>query len=466
MAVELRLRVTFDDDSTVTFDHDGDWRWRRTPTYRTSTEPPELESVAWSWEFRGAAILTEDGSATSGWTRFLERVNAFGDRANPIAKVELYLLEAGVETVVHAIDTADGLEGLRLEELDGQDPYDFDPQATHLTAFPVTLRFAAVELADREFDLGDEGGGLVAGVVGFEATLLQEPNEAGLVTLTQDVTVTTRAGVDARPKAELLGLLQKPSAFWAYQKNDDSGVTLEVLDAKHALGESGKVPSKVRAVCVLRQFGVRVGDGGPGDDPGSVSVVEATRDDGDEVVRAVTAEAVGPAAEEWVAGHAIGDAREVDDESEPSARRYRKTWTIRTPKGAPALTAIQVELTGGHQAFDYEPVIGGYEPLLFEGALLPWVCRVTVAVSVRGGGGTLKELPLPPLLPTPWRLDYAQSSEGAPTMTDPHQLPAQARWGRQASLVFLSPTAPKEHPWEWLQKHATKTVETYYLPKA
>jgi hypothetical protein len=271
--VDLRLRVTFEDETTVSFDHDGRWRWRRVPTFRTGVEPPELESIASTWEFQGATIRTADGSAASAWARFLERRDAFSDRANPVRKLELYLLEAGNEVTTVAIDTTGdepAYEGLRLVELDGQDADEFDADATHLTVFPVTLRFEAVEVFEREFALGAEFGGTVSGVVGFEATLLQEPDEAGLLTLTQDVTVTTKAGVDARDKASLLGLLQKPSAFWAYEKNDANGVSLEVLDAKHPLGESGKVPSKVRAICALRQYGVRVGDGGPGEDPGRV----------------------------------------------------------------------------------------------------------------------------------------------------------------------------------------------------
>ena len=102
---------------------------------------------------------------------------------------------------------------------------------------------------------------------------------------------------------------------------------------------------------------------------------------------------------------------------EEAIRYAEGTWVVKeqeppqpdAPEGI--RWQIQTEVSGGHADFDFEPVVGGFEPVLFEGALLPWRLTVTIKGTKRGGEGKKDELKLPALLPDPWLLDREASRE-------------------------------------------------------
>lgn len=457
----LRLRVTFDDDTTAWIDFDGEWRWEEADrVYRTAENPPQLEEVRVAWEIRGAAILTQDAGEVTGWARFEAFVDLFRDRDNPAVKVEWVVVDGTSETSVYTLGPPD-YEGFQVDRLAGDEPFELDAQATNRQAWPVSMRFSARRMFTRDVELA--GGTIVAGVVGLEQTVTEEWDEAGLGRLTWDTVVTTRAGVDARPKARAIGLIPRPGSTWTYEQNGTDGVSIENLDALDATN-TGRVPSKVRAVCVVQQFGLDVGSGTPGSTPGRIFKSTVDLDDEEELVRRVTAEAVGPGAAAWVQRHAPAGAKLVETDDEPTGRRYRRTWEVRTSKGRGSLIVVSMALSGGGPPHDYEAV-NGYRPVRFQGPDLWFVLEVQVDVQLRGGTGSLKELPLPALLPAPWELDRTPgaSTEGAPFQAEPNRDPAKALWRRQARLVYTTPTIPTRHPHADMADAMKKTVETYLL---
>ncbi len=457
----LRLLVTFADDSTSYLDFDGDWRWEEAErVYRTAANPPELEEVRVAWEVRGAAILAQDGGEVTGWARFAAFVELFRDRDNQAVKVQWLVVDGTSETEVYTLGPPD-YEGFQVDRLAGDEAFDLDPQATHRQAWPISMRFSARRLFVRDVELST--GATISGVVGLEQTVTEEWDEAGLGRLTWDTVVTTRAGVDARPKARAIGLIPRPGETWTYEQNGTDGVSIENLDALDAT-TTGRIPSKVRAVCVVQQFGLRVGTGSPGGTPGRVFKSTQDVDDEEELVRRVTAEAVGPGAAAWVQAHAPTGAKLVETEDEPTARRYRRTWEVRTSKGRGALTVVSAALTGGGPRHDYEEV-NGFRPKRFSGPDSWFTLELQVDVQLRGGGGTRKELPFPAILPAPWELDRTPgaSTEGIPFQSDPNRDPAKAMWRRQARLVYTSPVAPAKHPHDDILEAVKKPVESYLL---
>ena len=461
---ELLVRLTTAAAVTLELGLHGEWRWDQPErVYREAAEPPELESVRYAWDVRGGAILTPDGSTGGGWTAFRAALAVLDSRSDPVVKVEILRLEAGVETSEITLGPPD-YEGFRIDRVSGDEPYELDPKATHLRAWPITLRFSALKVFERDIVTPD---GTVEDVVGFEQTVSQEYDEAALGTITWDTTVTTRAGVDARAKAISLGRIPIPGVTWAYETNGDAlGVNLELLDALDA-ASTPRVVTKVRALSRVVQYGVRIGTTGPGSHPGRVALVDQRDDDGREVVRTVQAQASGPGAEAWVRSQAPGGATEEVTRHDQARRGFSAQWTVRTPKSTVAIVTIVGEVTGGFQDFDYEPVPGGLAPARFDGAILPWQLTLSVRVMLRGGGGTKAELPLPPLLRSPWSLDRKASAEGFPAQQEETATvtAAAARWVREARLVYRASEPPSEDPVEWLRANAAKAVPSYWLQK-
>lgn len=152
---------------------------------------------------------------------------------------------------------------------------------------------------------------------------------------------------------------------------------------------------------------------------------------------------------------------------EEAVRYVEGTWVVKeqapeepdAPEGV--RWQIQTEITGGHVDFDFEPVVGGHEPVLFEGAILPWRLNVTVKGKRRGGEGKPEELKLPGILPGPWLLDRNASREKEPFVTEFGTDADSHLWAREASFVYWSPTKPSESPAK--QIRAAQPVGSYYL---
>ena len=105
-------------------------------------------------------------------------------------------------------------------------------------------------------------------------------------------------------------------------------------------------------------------------------------------------------------------------------------------------------------------MVGGFEPVLFEGALLPWRLTVTIKGTKRGGEGKKDELKLPALLPDPWLLDREASREKEPYVAEFGAEPAAHLWAREATLAYFSARRPTDSPLKQLQDG--QPVESYY----
>jgi hypothetical protein len=464
MPVLLRARFTSQAGATVEFDSDAEWRWEQPErVYRTAEEPPVLESIRHHWSLIGGAILTPDGSTGGGWSRFRAALLALNGSSDPIVKVELLRVEAGVETVEATLgdDGADTFEAFTIERLSCDGAWQVAPRATHKIAFPIDLRFSARQVFERDLELSD--GTAVAGVVHFEQRIRHEYDAAGLGTITAETIVGTKNGVDARTRARLLGKLALPGSTWSYDTNGPDGVDLETLDADEST-DTSRLPRSASAISRVRQWGEATGATSPNTAPGGYSYEDARSDDGMEILRVVSAEATGPGAEAWVRGRAPSSPHVEETVSKPTSRQFRATWTIRTPKNGQAYVIIDADITGGAEDFDFEPV-NGFAPVLFEGALLPWQLTLRVSIQRRGGNGTKAELPLPPLLQDVWRLDKNASTEGWPRQEEQVPQPTNARWLRNAVLVYQAAVPPNSDPIEFLRANAQATVPSYYLKK-
>jgi hypothetical protein len=457
--VLLRARLVAQSGATVEFDSDAEWRWGQPErVYRTAEEPAVLESIRDNWSLIGGAILTPDGSTGAGWTRFRAALAVLDSPTDPIVRVELRRVEAGVETLELSLGT-DTHEGFTIDGVSCDGPWTLAPRSTHKIAFPIDLRFSARRVFERTLTLPD--GTPVAGVVSFEQRIKHEWDAAGLGTITAETIVTTKNGTDARTRARLLGKLAIPGVTWSYDTNGPDGVDVETLDERESTTSQ---PRSASAFSRVRQWGERVGTTAPNASPGSISYEDARSDDGMEVLRVVTAEATGPGAEAWVRGRAPSGPHVVETVSRPTSRQFKATWTIRLPSGAAVFVVIDGEISGGFEDFDFEPV-NGYQPVLFEGSALPFQLTVRIGIMRRGGTGAKADLPLPPLLRAPWRLDGNASSEGWPRQEEQVARPERARWLRNAVLIYRSATPPEDDPITILRAEGQVPVPSYYLAR-
>lgn len=458
----LRYKVTTADDDEVSWDFDGAWRFRRVAeSWDETAEPPELEVVRDTWELRGQVVATPDGSVAGGWSRFRDLLAAFERRDNAPTKVEVLLVEDdGTETVQMTVG-GDDYESFRWDEVRGDEPHRDAPRSTWLSTFPVTVVFSAVRrLADESI-----GGGGGTGVVGWEQRATYEW-EAGLQRITWETTITTRRGVDAVEKARLYAVIPIDTLgeSYAYKTNGEDGIDYTILDAD-ARRDPARVPSSVQAVSRVEQYGVTVGNTGPGQAPDEVSVLEETTTTAEETVTVVTATARGPGAREFCLRFKPINPQDESTSRDRSGNGFAASWRTRTAAPTPVRTTIQAELGGGGSAIDYEPVFGDYDPVRFDGPRLPYEVTMTVVVDRRGGTGAPAELPFPPLLAAPWVLIQAESTETDPVPVDWNRLADLTRWQRTARLVYRSPSKPTKHPTVELAGRTSGQVASYKLAK-
>jgi len=218
----------------------------------------------------------------------------------------------------------------------------------------------------------------------------------------------------------------------------------------------------------IKQWGVHVGTTAPGSSPTEVGYSTRTRVEKDERSTTYRATARGPGALRWVEGRKPSGPIDTAEVFHEEAIRYAEgTWVVKeqsppqpdAPEGI--RWQIQTSISGGHPDFDFEPVVGGFEPVLFEGAILPWRLTVTLKGQRRGGEGKSEELKLPGVLPEPWLLDRKASSEKEPFVAQFGADAESHQWAREASLVYWSARRPTTSPLQ--QINQAQPVESYYL---
>lgn len=429
--VELRLNYT---SGTVTFAVEGDYLPRWEPVYRFNTNPPQIVEMRQVWEFRGARLVN---TTTSGlWTSIASLLGRIGTRGTgQLTSATLVATPSGTPSTLLTLGPSD-YEKFAVDVLDGElDPT--VPAASWRRSATFTLRLSAV----RKFDDA-------RGIVDFEQSVsVTYPQGLRRVELT--TTITTKEGVSAVGKAELYAGLDVAAygSDYVYETGAGaSGIDHETEDADQL---EARAPTVCRSVSILQQQGVDAGTTSAAGSLSSVLYQVTTERTSEEVRTRTVAQAIGANAEAWVLGRrpAGALARDVLVLEPPLVRGEWEQVTQRvSPTGEESAMTVEVELTGGGAALDWEPVSGGYEPVVFEGGLLPWTARVSVEVERVGGSGRLSELRLPGPPPEPWRFVQAESLEG-----DPHRVPGERavdatrdRWRRKALLVFRSVSPPGE----------------------
>jgi hypothetical protein len=437
----------------VRWDFDGAWTWEREPIYDEASEPPEVEEIREAWTLRGQVTTTQDGSLASAWERFSEVRAAFVDRADPIASVGIYSREEdGTETLLLELGGG-SFEDFRWDGDSGGEPDRDLPRATSRTLHTFAARFSArLRLPESAI-----GGGEGTGIVRWEQTYTYEWVN-GLARVTAETRIETRAGVDAVEKARTYAVIPIAAfgSSYTYATNDEHGIDYTILDAD-ARRDPARTPRIVLAVSRIQQWGVDVGTTGPGTSPDRVSLSYTTIENQLETVVVTSATAEGPNARTFVRRFRPLNAAESETIETPSDNGYAATWTVYRPSPYTRRT-IELELSGGGEAVDWEPVYGGFAPVQFVGALLPYELTVSVVVEKRGGTGEAVEFLFPPLLGAPWVLVESESSETDPVAVDPQPTADRTLWRRSARLVYRSAVAPEKLPAEQLATVATQVV--------
>ena len=381
-------------------------------------EITELREV---WELPGLRLLGTQDTLWAEWQRFL---GAWKTRA-PKPTVRLLQIQGSNEVEVWQLGPPEH-EDLRIETL-SVGPDTQIPQATWRSLVPITLLISATQrFADTE------------GVVGWEQDVSNRYDSGGLQILEWRTRVTTRAGTSAVELARRLGRIDvRPFGDrYSYETNGPHGVEVDAQDTDE---RTKRAPTEAEAICRIRQWGVRVGVQGPGAGPSEVGLQRTTRRTSTGVTTTVRASARGPGARRWVEAKAPANASTSEITEEEAIRRVEAVWTL---EGAPTRgrdLVVHTELSGGQAGFDYEPVVGGYPPVVFDGAILPW----RLLVKIRAMAADRDGLRVPQQLPKPWRLDAAGSSEGEPR-------PEGDRWICESTLLYWSATPPKSSPREQL----------------
>lgn len=250
---------------------------------------------------------------------------------------------------------------------------------------------------------------------------------------------------------------------YTFDTNGPDGVEVVAVDADEA---NRRIPTRCTGVCRLKQWGVRVGTSGPGTSPTEVGYSIRRRVEKGETSTTIRASARGPGALAWVEGRAPAGAADTNEVFHEEAIRYAEgTWVVRGDEPTRPATEprwqLQTEITGGHPDLDFEPVVGGFEPALFEGVILPWRLTVQVRTQRRSGEGKPEELVMPGVLPEPWILDSNNSREQDPRVAEDSEDPASRLWAREASLTYWSAGKPTTSPLKQLE--AATPVGSYYL---
>jgi hypothetical protein len=453
-------------DDVFAFDMNGSWRWRNEFVYKDSADDSQAEQVRAVWELIGNAQLSPDGTFGEGWEQLRAAFAVFHQRGGSFpTKVEIVRDPGGAGETVELTLGADDWEDFRVDELSGGEPFELAPDATHRTAFPVTIRVSAIQRFE------ETRNATATGIVQFEQTVT-ETFEAGLRLLEWETTVTTRKGTDAVAKAKTFGLIpiEPLGSRYTYLTNGADGVNVTILDSDkrdddgEPTHEPARVPTKVRVVCRVKEWPLEVGVTEPGTGPDTIALTRETKVTDEEQVRTVIAEAVGPGAETWVRRQRpAGDLEETIREGEHE-RSFRAEWTIRekSPK-AELVMVLEGELAPGDESPEWEEVAGGLEPLPFWTPLTKWELTLSVELSRRGGTGAPGEMRFPPRLEAPWILNPRRSRERDPFEGEAAKDPERVLWKRTATLVYESPTAPREHPVQWIRKNLSRGVVSYIL---
>lgn len=433
MAAALQLQIHAS-GGDFAFDVEGEWTPRVEPVYRAASEPPELEQLLWTWEFRGCRIVPADGATSTLWTDVLAFLAYFEDRDDHPTYARLIRDPSGAAAEVLRIGSPT-YESLRFGLIEGEQ----DPQLA-AASWSRTATFGLRITAARKF--ADANG-----IVGWQQTV-RVAYEAGLRVLEWDTEITTADGTDAVAKAKAFAAIDIAALpAYSYQTNGPDGIEWEELDADEV---NGRTVTAVQAISRVREWGVTIGASAGGTAPDDVELEVTTETTPEEVRTTTFARARGPNAEQWVlaqkpAGSLFTD-RTVLRSATNEASGFWERRTTRTGAAVAAARVVEVTVSGGGRAVRVRSIAAGLPPVVQRGAFLPYQATVAVTVRRQGGSGLVNELPFPAGLGGPWILDTAASSEGDPYIVERGRDSSQHVWERKAALVYQSAEAPGKRP--------------------
>lgn len=472
----LRFRFTVS-GSPVTFDAEGTWEWRQVllhkPASGSATLPPETTQIREVWTIRLARIISSDGTTATGWSEFLAlrahwEARGTATTTTQPTNIEIYNLDS---SSVELTLGPSSFEDFRLEEVaSASDPNNV--QGMWGVTFPFEFSISAIRKnADAD------------GIVRYEQTLTQSVKN-GLKTITWNTLVSTKQGTSALVKAKAFASLQAQatsvlgSSYTFLTGNDesDNGIDYEILDSDQRSSDTSssyqttaRTPTMVRATSTVRQWAITAGMTGTGSSPEDIALVVITDDDGKRTKKTTMAKAEGPGAKAWCETHqpAEFDQKIIRDGQHNNS--YQITWTTLddTASGSgdrqnssQRQWDLKVVMTEGVRSFEMEPVVGGYNPVLFGGPRQPWKCMVTVTVTKRATSPpTRDEMKFPPLL-ADWRLSHAESTESD---VQEGQDAEGNIYKREASLTYYSRKKPTEYPLDYILNNPSSAVESYWL---
>lgn len=456
MAVSQKLELRFvtpgvdpAPDTVFTFDVPGAAFPRFVPRYRDASENgSRVEWVETVIECGGLRLLGHDVEDLH------TKVATFRALISSELPPEIRLVSGS--TTLWTISSPT-YERIRVQELRGHATDELMPGGTWLRVAPFTLVISAVE---KKAD--------ARGIVVLDQSVRYEAGPSGLLRVTYRTRIETVEGTDAREKLRTYGVApqQLLGDTFLFQTNDTSGLDIEHTDADE---DDERIPTVAEGVSVVQEFGVSVGATGPGGAPGFVSYEVSVKTDKDTVETTYLASAEGPGAYAWVIARRPGNYVESEVSNRSSARFASGRWVARTSATSNPnqgiTNTIVVELTGGHQSFDYEVASDGFDPVEFQGGLEPWQVTVRIRVERTGSEGTNDDLSLPVMPPAiGLRLDYGASVEKEPEIAERGVDPGSNRWVRDAMLVYRSARKPNTTQVRAaLENSATERTPSFWL---
>lgn len=451
MSAALQLQITYS-GGTFTFAVEGEYLPRWEPTYKIAANPPVVTEMRKVWEFRQCRLIST--TVAGLWTDVatLDTMLMARGTGHPTAAV-LKRDPAGANVTLVTLGPST-YEGFAIEAEGETDA--ILPRASWRTSAAFTIRVSAIK---RNADAN--------GIVDWDQRFSYR-YEAGLAIVELVTRLSTVEGTSAVTKAQTYATLDVNDfgSDYTYETNGPDGIEYTYTDADEV---NSRVPTVVECVSRLRRWGVTVGTTGPAGSPDSVGYEVLTRRTAKETITRYTISAQGPNYLTWIASRKPTGALAVDEivdrkESRSATGVYEQK--VNAPAAASGTMELKVEISGGAPAIDFEPVTGGFEPVEFVGAILPWQATVSILVNRVGGAGLLSELRMPGLLGEPWRLDKNASVEGEPyeVLEDDPPDGGQQTWRREARLVYRSARAP-DGPLSPALRGAPP-VATYYLPQA
>lgn len=451
MSAALQLQITYS-GGTFTFDVEGEYLPRWEPTYKVAANPPVVTEMRKVWEFRQCRLIST--TVAGLWTDVatLDTMLMARGTGHPTAAV-LKRDPASANVTLVTLGPSD-YEGFQIEAEGETDA--ILPRASWRTSAAFTIRVSAVKRNAED----------VTGIVDWDQRVTYR-YEGGLAIVEMVTRLSTLEGTSAVTKAQTYATLDVSDfgSDYTYETNGPDGIEYTYTDADEV---NSRTPTVVECVSRLRRWGVTVGTTAAGGSPDSVGYEVLTRRTAKETITRYTISATGPNYLTWVASRKPTGSLSVDElVDQKHIRSATGTYEqkVNAASAASGTTEIKVEISGGAEALDWEPVAGGYEPVEFVGAFLPWQATVTVTVERVGGSGLLSELRLPAPLGEPWRLDRNASTEGEPYEVQEDDPPdgAQQKWRREARLVYGSAKAPTGPLSPELRGAG---VATYYLQHA